>query len=482
MAASAIDEQVHPERVRRTLDWFRRHGLWCKLSRNSVATSCRDAAARRHRLGHVGIPLYDELKSLCVAVYRGGERRFALLHCRATSRFDLEAARCVLHADRPLARVSSDELERRFKTAYGTVTPFAEPTEFIQVLDAGVLTRLTAPFTMMTNAGEHTWGVEFHPDPVVEALHSETEVHVAHVTLDREEPVRLPAFGILTGNGPESGQDLWQRLNDAIHTELSRQGRMYGDLSYPKVCVLSAPEMGLSMELDDRWEEVARVVDRGVDALCAAGATVLAIACNTTQVFAERIRARCADRGVELMTMADVVSRYVGSNPGTAFTLVGIPVGREPRRAQPISCAPQPRRPTSCGARATAPPGSGVHGQAPQAGREKQPGAQQAPPGHSIRREHVARDRRAHRDIGVLMRRFPKLAAEISGRTLIDPLQLYAEALAERYIRELPSAVEDTDDLWVPRAGSPQFGGDSRAFYRGCRDGIGGAPGGARSV
>src|SRR4051812_8397841 len=82
-----------PKRVQSARDFFKRNGLWYRLTQNSVATSCRDAAARRQRLGKEGIPIYDELRSFCgAAYYPDGSRRLVLLHCRANSHFDMEAA------------------------------------------------------------------------------------------------------------------------------------------------------------------------------------------------------------------------------------------------------------------------------------------------------------------------------------------------------------------------------------------------------
>ena len=40
-----------PKRVLETLAFFKQHQIWSIVSRNSMATSCRDAVSRRNRLG-----------------------------------------------------------------------------------------------------------------------------------------------------------------------------------------------------------------------------------------------------------------------------------------------------------------------------------------------------------------------------------------------------------------------------------------------
>ena len=160
-----------PTAVQQALAFIRQVGLWHILSRNSPATSCRDAAARRWRLGKQGIPLYDELKSLCMVAYLAdGSRQFVLLHARANALFDLDAAAQVLDATRPLARLSNDELAATLGSQYGTVNPFCQPERFVHVFDQGVLEQFSAPHSMLTNAGDRTWAIEFVPSELIAAL------------------------------------------------------------------------------------------------------------------------------------------------------------------------------------------------------------------------------------------------------------------------------------------------------------------------
>jgi len=440
-----LAETCLPPRVEATLGFLMRHKVWHLKSRNSVATSCRDAAARRVRLGNIGIPLYDELKSLCVVVYRSDQRHFALLHARASSRFDLESARIMLGAERPLATMANDELRQRTGADYGTVNPFSEPRNFIHVFDRGVLAKLTPPYTMMTNAGDYTWAVEFHPDEIIEALHTECEVHVGSITDSQATADSLPAFGIITGNGPESGMTLWQRVNEEVHRRLSAHNRMYGDLSYPRVVVHSIPEMGLSMELEQREEQVWSVIRSAIDDLHLSKVTHIAIACNTTQYFADRIREYVRDRGLAFVSMAEVVTEYVRDHSISDLTVIGIPVVAE------LGSYSAYRPIKDVGVRTVSP----------------ETLLQLQELGYMVKKlPYTIRDSRALNklrlilergtttknvlialtEISVLLDRFPKFKGEIAGRAIIDPLHLYANALARIYIDALPDLTQERLD------------------------------------
>jgi len=60
-------------------------GVWHLVSKNKFAANggCADAATKRNRLGHTGIPVFDELKSH-VGAYTDeqGTRRYVVAHCR----------------------------------------------------------------------------------------------------------------------------------------------------------------------------------------------------------------------------------------------------------------------------------------------------------------------------------------------------------------------------------------------------------------
>src|SRR6185503_18488751 len=70
-----------PKGVLRTLEFFASRGLWYILSNNLESRSCRDAVQKRYRLGHVGIPLEDELKSFFAKFSpEPGTEEFAVFH------------------------------------------------------------------------------------------------------------------------------------------------------------------------------------------------------------------------------------------------------------------------------------------------------------------------------------------------------------------------------------------------------------------
>jgi aspartate/glutamate racemase len=98
---------------------------------------------------------------------------------------------------------------------------------------------------------------------------------------------------------------LWQRMIEKIREGSGPHSQ--GDTAFPRVVVESHPEMGLSMELEEREPYVREVVLEGVTKLCDAGATVVAIACNTTQYFSEEVSARCREYGVEFVSLVDAV-------------------------------------------------------------------------------------------------------------------------------------------------------------------------------
>ena len=433
-----MSEDPLPERVEATRDFFVRSGAWFVLSRNSPATSCRDAAARRHRLGAEGIPLHDELKSACVVLYRQGGRRHALLHCRASRRLDMEAAAKVLRAERPLAKLATDELGNRYLSGYGTVNPFSEAARFVQVFDTEVLERLLVPYTMMTNSGEHTWAVEFDPTESVEALRSVTEVHVADIALGGTTKTRVPTIGILTGNGPESGQALWWHVNSAVRAAALAQGRQPGDLTYPRVLIHSEPEMGLSMELPERESQVWHVVSRSVDQLCEGGANLIAIACNTTQWYGDRIRERCVAHGAEFVSMSDVAISHVRESGMRDLTVIGIPVVADLGNYSAYA----PLR--SLGVH---PVDESARAHLQRLGYQVKQlalGEKSSQPLNTLRHVlHVGVKTEnvlvALTEISVLLQRFPRFARRLGGCRLIDPLKLYGDEIARRFLEALPS-------------------------------------------
>lgn len=310
--------------VAHTYSVLRALGIWFKLGRNSPATSCRDAAHRRDRLGARGIPLWDELKTIAVSDGNG----IGLAHCRADQAFDLDAVRDALGFS-DLDKATEDEIGD-LGLGYGLVNPFetwnlSDPLIKVpQVFDVGVTTPLGVPGTMMTNAGDRTWSVEFKAHELVHALSNATIAQIA----DPESEARLGAFdherkiGIVTGNSPESGMYLWQLTIDATRRILGKHNR--GDVSMPPVEVVSLPTMGLSMELDHRLEQVRGPLTAAVQGLAERGAAQVGIACNTTQFFGPELTVLCGDLGSRYKSMPQAVAQWLRNSGVDRVGLVGI--------------------------------------------------------------------------------------------------------------------------------------------------------------
>lgn len=439
-----------PPRVAAALAFFQRQGLWHVVSRNSPATSCRDAAARRQRLGASGIPLHDELKSLCVVLYRADRsRHLVLLHARANARFGLELAGERLGAVRPLARASEEELAKELGTSYGTVNPFSEAGRFIQVFDEDVRSVYSPPHSMMTNLGHHTWAVEFEPAALIEALRQESpEVFVEEITGGKGRDHKLPVIGIITGNGPESGMVLWRRINAKVFAKLDADKRMAGDLSYPRVLLHSLPEMGLSMELALREAAVWREIEKAVREQCQAGVSLLALACNTTPFFAEKIQALAEPFGARFVSIAEVAYQHLRRRNLDDVTLLGIPTVAEMgersayRKLAELGVKPVDARVLDdlqeLGYMVKR---MGLTGQDNKILNKLQ---------HIIRAGvKTKRVLIALTEISVLLERFPKLRERIGDVAVIDPLRLYGDYLANAFLQALPyDDADDADDYW----------------------------------
>jgi len=324
-----------PEPVRQTIAFLAGAGVWFRLSRNPEAQSCRDAANKRDRLGHIGIPLWDELKSFCGSyVERGGQRRLLMAHCRGDEVLDMDALARALGAIESPIRLEGEDL-LSLGMAYGLVNPFtlydpSRPLDEdrslpVQVFDEGLLRPLGVPGTMMTNAGDLTWAVEFSPRELVAAIPGARVDSIAEP--DPEEsprPRRMQgrAIGIITGNGPESGIALWNHVNAALRDLLGRD--YLGDVSMPPVVVHSLPEMGLSMELDARAEQVWATMGLAVEQMCMDGVRALAVACNTTHYFTPRVREICARHDAEFISMPECIAQWLRARGVDRLALLGI--------------------------------------------------------------------------------------------------------------------------------------------------------------
>jgi len=237
------------------------------------------------------------------------------------------------------ARLGDEEL-RQFGLAYGLVNPFEtwEPNEIdgralqsrvLQVFDYDLLAPLGTPGTVMTNAGDLTWAVEFSADELFASLDADVAMSGEIAVTDQSAPPRPPylqgrrGIGLITGNSPESGIALWNRINGHVRALLGDSN--VGDASMPPVRVASLPELGMTMELDQRAEHVWRALKPVIDEMCNTDVALLAIACNTTQFFVKQIRERCDTYGVEFVCLPEVVAAWLEAESVKEVAIVGIP-------------------------------------------------------------------------------------------------------------------------------------------------------------
>ncbi len=327
----SVDEldEMPPQIVAETIRFCQERGLWFVLGRNPPVRSCREAASRRLRLGKRGIPLRDELRSyLAQGFDSGGRKRTILFHCRGDQTLSLERlAKLDLGvSDLTKARIADLNDEHM---AYGLVNPFLSAARQAtlglvrQVFDQALLKNTGEAGTMMTNAGNLTWSIEFQPAALIEALSPEGAV-VAPIAAENQQspkPFADRTIGILTGNGPESGALLWKKINDAVRL---RMGAAFaGDISYPRVLVSSLPPMGWSMELEKRSNLLWDKIDAEVSRLADSGADVIALACNTTQFYQERIDALLNPRKVRFIRLSSTIERWIKTRGHPIYT-VGI--------------------------------------------------------------------------------------------------------------------------------------------------------------
>ncbi len=317
-----------PVQVKKTISFFETKKLWFQLSRNLEARSCRDAANKRNRLGHIGIPLHDELKSY-LGIYENlnGKLCTAMLHCRGNQELDMHKVKAVLNSKAEITRISSDEMNNRFGLEYGTVNPFMvssaiHSNKIIQIFDGTVFNDLLPPYTMMTNAGDLSWGIEFMPRDLLNSLRSSFVADIIDAANSEPLPIQRHKIGIITGNSPDSGIHLWQEVNKIIRDTM--KDKFQGDISYPPVIIESIPELGYSMELERRYSETEKSILKIIDVMIKEDATIICIACNTTQYFTPKIKELCEPNNVKFISIPEVTLQYVVEHNIHEFAFLGI--------------------------------------------------------------------------------------------------------------------------------------------------------------
>ena len=299
------------------------------ISRNKPAGNCRDAKSKRNRLGHEGIPLFDELKSSVEYYYDGnGEKVIVAIHCRGDEKIDRSLIEAYIGKKErvpvELSRLEGEELHSELGMEFGTVNPILLEIRskggIHQFFDESLLDPpAPCPGTMMTNAGEHTWAMEFNPIQLLGAINRKSVFRFAQGLREVKHPKTI---GIITGNGPASGIALWEGINRNFAETLGRD--FSGDVSLPQVHVMSLPELGLSMELDKRENAVWAALEDAVLKMKDLGVEVLCLACHTTHYFTEQIRELFETDGQVFFSMAETVMEHIYENNIDDVAVLGI--------------------------------------------------------------------------------------------------------------------------------------------------------------
>lgn len=328
-------EKDLPINVRMVIEAFSNCGVGFLLSRNNRVYSCRDARSQRYRLGHIGIPLFDELKSV---IFKGislrGEEIIFAAHCRAHVKFnlgDLEKHLCLVE---PPVLLPEDEMFALYGMVFGTVNPalieLSSNGSILNVLDTSLFVDVSKnPGTIMTNAGEHTWGIEFDPKQLINLFCNYVVLKCTSIDVEIK-PYETPkstnprSIGIITGNGPDSGMALWRNINQYISEYLG--DHFLGDISFPSVHVISVPALGLSMELDKRDDSTWIAIKDAILKLKELDIELLALACNTTHYYSDKIRTLFEDENKKFISMADETLRYIQHYGIEDVAILGIPL------------------------------------------------------------------------------------------------------------------------------------------------------------
>ncbi len=313
-----------PEAVKRCVRRLQDLDVWHNLSRNAPATGCRDAAHRRVRLGHQGIPLWDELKSyLGQYLNEGGEWRIFLAHCRGDRELDEVKLRQALGTEH-VQRLSAEAVEH-LGVAYGLINPLFGAGEVVQIFDNELRQPIGVPGTVMTNAGHATWAMELHPAELVLKLPGACWADIVGPGQENEDArwgVRAPKrIGILTGNPGDSGSELMSNIYHHVRQLLGTNS--LGDVSMPHILISAAPEIGISMEMDTRTDDLRRALVRGIGELCDAGAKILAHPAHTTSYFAPAMADRAELQGATFMSMVAATVNKLKAMGITELALLG---------------------------------------------------------------------------------------------------------------------------------------------------------------
>ena len=405
------------------------------ISRNPVVRSCAEAAHHRCRLGNRGIPLWDELKSLFVS----DGKKYAMLHTRAYRQFDTQAVKQLLGWQQ-LEKVDEHNLKNKLGMIYGTVNPQSCPPHYPQVFDKCIFARYTPPYTMMTNNNNLTVAIEFNPQELYEQLKKQgTKLVKAEISRGGSQDIKLPVFGILTGNSPESGMLLWRMLNEAVFKLLDSENLYTGDLSYPQVIVNSNPMMGMTMEISKRKPSCLSIIKESILQMKNAGITHLAIACHTSHALYQEILDECTNYNLNFVSLRDIVLKELEKLPPKQTCLMGIgdvaslAEGTTYHQAMQLGIEPLGQQALETIADlAFLIKQESLRGVSKALNKFRQIIRSQIPQQNSIL---------ALTELSELYAMHPKVFKPetlFEGKNLIEPLGLYAKKLAEIYVNSLP--------------------------------------------
>jgi aspartate/glutamate racemase len=229
---------------------------------------------------------------------------------------------------------SEERLWAGHKVGYGTVNPLADIGTAIQVFDYELRRPVGVPGTVMTNAGDYTWAVEFDPAELVLKLEGARWADIVQSAGENTAEgaddgadrliwgVRDPkVIGILTGNPSDAGLALCAAINR--HLRALMKENSLGDVSMPRIVILSSPQIGISMEMDKREAPLRKALLDGIDELCVAGAKILCHPAHTTHYFAPDMAARASKKGARFVSMVDATIAKLRAEGVSEIALLG---------------------------------------------------------------------------------------------------------------------------------------------------------------
>ncbi len=334
-------ERYVPYEVRNTINVLTGANIWFLLSRNPHSEGCAEAAHNRFQYGERGVLLAQELKTgLWQSFDRAGKPILIMTHVRGDEEVDFEKLNKVLGLNNPIMFASNETLDQ-LGVGRGLVHPLSNAklvrgrngerhmikTPFIHIVDPDVLSPLTVePFTVTTNAGGYTWGVEFNPQQLFSSIVDTQISDIAKETENTLERSHLRGkINIVTGNPPESG-DLFKTLINFHTRQLLREmGVPARDIYMPRIETISIPEMGYSIENRVRSPLVWAGLSREILEMMKHDPDVITLACNTTPVFTPAIRDLLEGSKTEVVTLPEVTARYLKTMGVNQVALIGIP-------------------------------------------------------------------------------------------------------------------------------------------------------------